>query len=172
LSQGPTNDWTSAPVLISGSAGITLFVLLVVIELGRPDPMLHLQLFGDRMFRNGSLSMIMAFVLLFGVPFILPLFLQQLRGLTAFDSGLTTFPQALGLLHMVHVSSRLYAHVGPRRMLTGGLAGLTATSALFLLVGLDTSLWWIRGIMFLRGVSMSFSMVAAQASPLWLTASR
>jgi len=48
-----------------------------------------------------------------------------------------------------------------RRMLVIGLAGLSVTSALFLLVGLDTSLWWIRGIMFLRGVSMSFALVAA-----------
>jgi MFS family permease len=39
-----------------------------------------------------------------------------------------------------------------------------ATSALFLMVDLETSLWWIRGIMFLRGVSMSFAIVAAQAA--------
>src|SRR5262249_58569734 len=44
------------------------------------------------------------------------------------------------------------------------LAGLTATSALFLLVRLDTDLWWIRGIMFLRGVSLSFATVASQAA--------
>jgi predicted MFS family arabinose efflux permease len=38
------------------------------------------------------------------------------------------------------------------------------TSALFLLVDLESSLWWIRGIMFLRGVSMSFALVAAQTA--------
>src|SRR5882724_918157 len=49
LSEGPTYGWTSVPVLVSGSAGLVLFALLVVVELGRPDPMLHLRLFGDRM---------------------------------------------------------------------------------------------------------------------------
>jgi MFS family permease len=116
------------------------------------------------MFRNGSLAMFMAFGVLLGVLFLLPLFLQQLRGMSAFDSGLTTFPQALGIILMVRVTSRLYPRVGPRRMLAVGLAGLSITSALFLLVGLDTSLWWIRGIMFLRGVSMSFAIVAAQTA--------
>jgi len=164
LSLGPTSGWTSAPVLVSGIAGIALFTLLVVVELRRPDPMLHLRLFGDRMFRNGSLAMFMAFGMLVGVLFLLPLFLQQLRGLSAFASGLTTFPQALGIVLMVQVSSRLYARLGPRRMLAIGLAGLTATSALFLLVDLETSLWWIRGVMFLRGVSMSFALTAAQAA--------
>jgi MFS family permease len=116
------------------------------------------------MFRNGSLAMFTAFGVLFGVLFLLPLFLQQLRGLSAFDAGLTTFPQAIGMMLMAQVSSRLYPLVGPRRMLAIGLVGLSMTSVLFLLVGLETSLWWIRGIMFFRGVSMSFALVAAQTA--------
>jgi EmrB/QacA subfamily drug resistance transporter len=164
LSEGPTYGWTSPRVLISGVAGIVLFAMLVVIELGRRDPLLHLRLFGDRMFRNGSLAMFTAFGVLFGILFLLPLFLQQLRGLSAFDAGLTTFPQAIGMILMVQVSGRLYPHVGPRRMLAIGLAGLCLTSALFVLVGLDTSLWFIRGIMFLRGVAMSFALVASQTA--------
>jgi sugar phosphate permease len=49
-------------------------------------------------------------------------------------------------------------------MLAIGLAGLCVTSVLFLLVGLETDLWWIRGIMFLRGVAMSFALVASQTA--------
>jgi MFS family permease len=49
-------------------------------------------------------------------------------------------------------------------MLTIALAGITITSALFLLVDLETNLWWIRAIMFLRGVSVSFAIVASQAA--------
>jgi MFS family permease len=92
------------------------------------------------------------------------LFLQELRGLSALESGLTTFPQALGMLLMVPLSSRLYPRVGPRLMLMFALMGITVTSALFLLVDLGTNLWWIRAIMFLRGVSMSFAIVASQAA--------
>jgi EmrB/QacA subfamily drug resistance transporter len=164
VSEGPTYGWLAPRVLISGIAGIVLIALLVAIELGRPDPLLHLRLFKDRMFRNGSLAMFSAFGVLFGVLFLLPLFLQQLRGLSAFDAGLTTFPQAIAMILMAQVTSRLYPRVGPRRMLVIGLAGLSLTSALFVLVDLETSLWWIRGIMFLRGVSMSFALVASQTA--------
>jgi MFS family permease len=108
--------------------------------------------------------MFTAFGVLFGVLFLLPLFLQQLRGLSALEAGLTTFPQAIGLILMAQVTSRLYPIVGPRRMLAIGVTGLCVTSALFLLVGLDTDLWWIRGIMFLRGVTMSFALVASQTA--------
>jgi MFS family permease len=108
--------------------------------------------------------MFMAYALMLGVLFLLPLYLQQLRGLSALESGLTTFPQALGMLIMVSVTSRLYPRVGPKRMLAIALVGATATSMLFLVVELGTNLWWIRAIMFLRGISMSFALVAAQAS--------
>jgi EmrB/QacA subfamily drug resistance transporter len=164
LSQGPLSGWTSPLVLGSGVAGIALLGVLVAIELRRSDPLLHLRLFGDRMFRNGILTMFMAYGVLVGVLYLLPLFLQQLRGLSAFESGLTTFPQAIAMILMVQVTSRLYPRIGPRRMLVIGLAGLSITSALFLLVDLQTSLWWVRGIMLFRGASMSFAMVAAQTA--------
>jgi MFS family permease len=141
-----------------------LFGFLVVLELWRPDPMLRLSLFGDRMFRSANLSMFMVYAMLLGVLFLLPLFLQELRGLSALQSGLTTFPQALGMLLMVRLAGRLYLRAGPRRTLTVGLLGITVTSMLFLLVDLGTSLWWIRGIMFLRGVSTSLAIVASQAA--------
>ena len=164
LSQAPAHGWTSTAVVGAGVLGMVLFGLLVVLELWRPDPMLRLSLFRDRMFRSANLSMFMVYAVLLGVLFLLPLFLQELRGLSALESGLTTFPQALGMLLMVPLSSRIYPRVGPRLMLTFALIGIMATSALFLMVDLETSLWWIRGIMFLRGVSMSFAIVAAQAA--------
>ena len=52
--------------------------------------------------------------------------------------------------------------VGPRRMMIGGMIGLAITTAAFLAVDLTTDLWWIRGIMFLRGVGMACALVSTQ----------
>ena len=164
LSWAPTHGWTSGQVVISLAAGVVLLVLLVFIELHQRSPILHLRLFGDRMFRNANLTMFMVYAMLLGVLFLLPLFLQDLRGLSAFESGLTTFPQAVGLLIVSQFASRVYPRVGPRRMLVVALSGVSLTSVLFLFVDLSTSLWWIRAIMFLRGVSISFAFVASQAA--------
>jgi EmrB/QacA subfamily drug resistance transporter len=164
LSQAPAHGWTATQVVVSGVLGILLFGLLVVLELWRPDPMLRLRLFGNRIFRSANLTMFMVYAVLLGVLFLLPLFLQELRGLSALESGLTTFPQALGMLLMLPLSSWLYPRVGPRLMLTFALMGIIATSALFLLIDLATNLWWIRAIMFLRGISISLAIVASQAA--------
>jgi EmrB/QacA subfamily drug resistance transporter len=164
LSRGPDYGWTSPGVVGPGIAGAALFAALVLVELRVPEPMLDLRLLGNRMFRNANTVMFVSSAGMLGVLFLLPLFLQQLRGLSALESGLTTFPQALAMIISVQFTSRLYFKVGPRRMVAVGMAGLTVTTLLFLRVGLETDLWWIRGIMFTRGAFMAFSMIPMQAA--------
>jgi MFS family permease len=101
---------------------------------------------------------------LIGIVFLLPLFLQQLRGLSATQSGLTTFPQAIGLIAIARFASQAYPKIGPRRMMMVGMAGTAVSTALFLFVGLETSLWWIRGIMFLRGIFFGIALIPLQAA--------
>ena len=68
------------------------------------------------------------------------------------------------MIIVVQISSRLYYRVGPRRLMIAGLTGMTVTTALFLLVGLTTDLWWIRGIMLFRGSSFGLVLVALQTA--------
>jgi EmrB/QacA subfamily drug resistance transporter len=164
LSRAPEDGWTAPHVVTTGIAGVACFIALVWFELRRPLPMLDLRLLTDRMFRTANLVFFMSFAGLFGVLFLLPLYLQELRGLSALQSGLTTFPQALGMMLTIQVTSRLYSRVGPRRMMAAGMFIVTVSSAFFLLVGIDTSLWWIRLIMFGRGMGMAFAVVSNQAA--------
>ncbi|HEX7103590.1 MAG TPA: MDR family MFS transporter [Nitrolancea sp.] len=164
LSQGPTSGWTSTKVWGTGLAGIAFLVALIVVELKKHEPMLALRLFSDRMFRNGNMVVFAIFGAMMGLLFLLPLFLQDLLGLSAFESGLTTFPQAMGMAAVAQVSSRIYPRVGPRRMIIASMVMITIVSSLFLLVGLHTNLWWIRGLMLLRGMAMGIGMVPMQAA--------
>jgi EmrB/QacA subfamily drug resistance transporter len=164
LSRGPEHGWSDPSVVLSLVAGAALFVALVVFELRNTAPMLDLRLFVDRMFRNANLFMFAASGGLIGVLFLLPLFLQELRGLTALQSGLATFPQAIGMILMVQLSTRMYMHVGPKRMMLVGMLGLAATTALFLRIDLQTDMWWIRLIMFARGLTLGFCMIPMQTA--------
>jgi EmrB/QacA subfamily drug resistance transporter len=164
LSQAPSAGWGSPRVLLTGVGGLALLTLLVAVELRQDEPLLALRLFRDRMFRSANIVFFIATAGLLGVLFVLPLFLQQLRGLSATESGLTTFPQALGLVAVAQLASRLYPKVGPRRMIMAGMLGTAITTGLFLRVGLATSLWWIRGIMFLRGLAFGTALIPLQAS--------
>ena len=164
LSQGPSAGWRSAEVVLTGISGLLAFALLTWVELRKPAPMLALRLFADRMFRNANLTSLLSYSAFAAVLFVLPLFLQNLRGLTPLESGLTTFPQAIGVLISSQVAGRLYPYVGPRRLMVFGLAGAACTVALFTQVDLTSSLWAIRGLMFTRGVFMAFAFIPLQAA--------
>jgi EmrB/QacA subfamily drug resistance transporter len=166
LAEAPKRGWGSSLVVLTGGAGLALFAVLVFVELRQPEPMLYLQLFRDRLFRQANVCSLLAAGSLFGLIFLLPLFLQDpgLRGLTAFRSGLTTFPQALGVMTMVRLVGRIYPRVGPRRLLMGGMLGTSLVSLAFVRVDVGTSLWWIRLLMYARGCSMAFAFIPLQAA--------
>ncbi len=164
LSEGPSKGWRSAPVLLTAITGISMFALLVVVELRLSQPMLDLRLYRERMFRNSNIVQAVSFGGMAGLLFLLPQFLQNLRGLSALQSGLTTFPQAIGMMLAIRVVGRLYPRIGPRRLIAGGLVSVTIVSLAFVEVDLSTSLWWIRVLMFLRGISMSFAFIPLQAA--------
>ena len=126
--------------------------------------MLALRLLKLRLFRATNLVMAFAMAGFIGLTFVLPLYLQGLRGLDPFHSGLTTFPQAIGILISSQIAGRIYPSIGPRRLIVGGMLGAAAAMSCLLLVGLETDLWWIRIIMFLRGFAMGFCFVSSQAA--------
>jgi EmrB/QacA subfamily drug resistance transporter len=164
LSQGPSRGWASTAVVVALVGGLGAFALLVVVELRARAPMLKLRLYGDRMFRNSNIASFFAYGSFLGVLFLLPLFLQNLRGLSAIESGLTTFPQAIGVLVFSQVAGRIYRRVGPRRMMVWGLFGAALVPLALTQVDLATSLWWIRILMFIRGGFMAFAFIPLQAA--------
>src|SRR3954454_12789156 len=164
LSQGPVKGWRSAQIVGAGFLGVVLFAALVYVETHTPDPMLALRLLKERMFRNANILLLFTYGSFLGVIFLMPLYLQNLRGFTPLQSGLTTFPQALGVIVSSQIVGRLYHRVGPRRLIVGGMLFMSLVSFPLVFIGLETSLWTIRGIMFLRGIAMAFAFVPMQAA--------
>jgi EmrB/QacA subfamily drug resistance transporter len=164
LSEGPRIGWTDPVVVVCGTIGVVALVLLVVVELRSDQPMLDLRLLGDRLFRTSNIVSACSIASFIGLIFVLPLYLQNLRGLSPLESGLTTFPQAVGVLVSSQIAGRLYPRIGPRRLIFGGLLGAAIANAMFVALTVDGSLWWVRALMFVRGVCMGFAFVPMQAA--------
>jgi MFS family permease len=65
---------------------------------------------------------------------------------------------------MAQPAGRIYRRVGPRRMMIAGLTGVMFTTLAFLWVDLETSQWWIRGIMLARGWSFALTLIPIQTA--------
>lgn len=164
LSEGPTSGWTSANILGSVSIGALLLGAFVVIELRKQEPMIDLRLLRDRLFRSCNLVSLFAYAGFLGLLFVAPLFLQEARGVSALTSGLTTFPEAIGVVLSTQLVARLYPRIGPRRLMAGGLTGVAIMMALLSLVGQDTDLWVMRALMFLIGAGMACAFLPLRAA--------
>ncbi len=157
--------WTSPVVVISVIAGVGSLVALPLFERRRPDPLLRFELLRAPIFRSIQILAFPTYAAFVGLIFLLPVYLQSLRGFSALETGLATFPQAVGVWFSSQLVGRvLYRRIGPRRLL---LIGLTA--ALVIGIGmaqfdLDTGLWTVRAFMFARGLGLGFAFIAIQTA--------
>lgn len=162
ISRAGAEGWTSGSVVWFGLGGIALLIAFTFIELTVRYPILDIRLLKRWFFASGNLMMMPAFGAFGGFILVLTLFLQELRGFSPLQAGLIQGPSAIGTAISLPIASRLYASVGPRRMLLGGFA-LAALSLLpFLTLDVDTPVWLIVVLLVFRGLPFAFAVVAAQ----------
>jgi EmrB/QacA subfamily drug resistance transporter len=164
LERGAEDGWGSPRILGAAALAVVSLSLLVRWSFRARSPMLDLRLLRERLFRTTNAVSFVATMSFLGVVFVLPQFLQRVAGFSALEAGLATFPQAVGAILMSRVSGVVYPRLGPRRMLAMSYAGLSVTTLGFLFVTVETSVWWIRAIMFVRGLFLSFSFIPLQAA--------
>jgi EmrB/QacA subfamily drug resistance transporter len=165
VSTGPIDSWSSTSVIVSCAVGTALLAVFAIVELRTRQPMVDLHLLSGRLFRSTSLIMFVAAAAFLGMLYLIPLYFQDARGLTPLQSGLSTFPEAFGVMIGAQFASRLiYPRVGPRRHITAGLLGLAASTLVLTQITVTTNLWLIRGIMFVLGWMMAQVMVPNQAA--------
>lgn len=166
LSEGPSRGWGSPEIVGCGLVGAGVLAVFVLVELRVPEPMAQLRLLGNRLFRTTLMVSCSATAGFIGALFLVPLFLQEARGASPLSSGLTTFPEAIGVVTSTQVVARLYPRFGPQRLMTAGLIEVAAAVSLLCLVDLESSPWLVRGLMYLIGVGMAYVFLPNQAASL------
>jgi EmrB/QacA subfamily drug resistance transporter len=164
VGSGPTLGWASPVVDATGLAAVAAITAFVLLELRLEHPLLNLHLLSNRLFRRCCAVIAFSSTSFFGSLVFTSLYLQAGRGLSAINSGLSTFPEAIAIGITSQFVARLFPRVGPRRLLACGFAGLAITCGVLSRASLSTSLWEIRGLTFALGVSVAFIMLPSQAS--------
>jgi MFS family permease len=101
-----------------------------------------------------------------GTLFLVPLFLQEGRGASPLSSGLTTFPEAIGVLAATQLVAKVYPRIGPRRLMIFGMVWVSCAITGLSFIGTDTSDWVVRLVMFLLGNGMACIFLPNQAASL------
>ena len=132
LEEGSRNDWfdSRAITVCTVIAGFVL-AAFVIRELTAEFPAVDLRLFKDSTFLSGTLIGAMMFAILMSITFLLPVFMQELLGFTATQSGEALMPRALAMMVGIPIVGRLYNKVQPRILVLIGIS-LVALSTYFM----------------------------------------
>lgn len=166
LSEGSSWGWTSEPIVLLLYLFAVSLILFIIIELTVKKPLLNLRMFKNVSFTMANVMMAISTVGLFSGIFYVPLFLQNIKGLGALDTGILMLPGALVSGLMMPVCGKLYDWIGPKVMSIFGVIFLAVTTFLLHSITVDTSNGTIIFWLVLRGLSMPFTAVPAQAAAL------
>lgn len=164
--QGAHQGWLSLDAIVFyGAAAIAL----VAIPIGRRragEPLLQLQLFKDATF---SWAMVLTFIIvtaLFGGMLLLPLYLQQVHGYNALETGLLLLPQAVTAAVAMPLGGVLTDRIGPKPVVACGLVMMSVGGVLLAQIHSDSPNTLVIGALMLRGFAMGFSMMPAMSAAL------
>ena len=159
--------------------GILCLLALAVNELSRKDPLIDIRLFAIPQFLIANVVGWVSALALFGAEFMLPLYLQNLRGLSALDAGLLLMPQGLTVGVVGPIAGRLVDKIGARYVVAVGFILLTINTWELSQLTLTTSYGELTGLLIVRGAALGFAMqpimlVALAAAPrgCWRTRAR
>ena len=139
LDKGQQEDWFSSG-LITGLLAVSVVSLIAFVawELTHDHPIVNLRVFANRNFAIGTILITVMGIVLFGTTALLPLFLQNLIGYSALQSGLTVSPRGFGAFLSMIIIGRLIGKTDARLMIASGF-GLLACGS-FALSHLNTQI--------------------------------
>jgi len=167
LEEGQQDDWFESRLILSLSVvAVVGLVAFVWRELTAPAPAVNLRLFKDRVFTSGTLVGSVMFAMLMASMFLLPVFMQELLGFTATQSGLALMPRVLVMMVTTPFVGRIYNLVSPRILV--GLGVIMVSTGSFALghITLQTTSAGIVQAILVQGAGFAFLFVPLTTAAL------
>ncbi|WP_195908968.1 MDR family MFS transporter [Microlunatus sp. Gsoil 973] len=131
------------------------------------NPLLDLRVFSFTAFRQSLVITLLAMVSLFGMILVLPLYLQQVRGLDTLTTGLVLLPGGVVMAILSPITGRLYDRYGPRGLMLSG-TGLLAVMLSTMIFTTTHSPVWLLAAQYavMIGAGMGLLMTPAMTNGL------
>ncbi|BBB90750.1 MAG TPA: DHA2 family efflux MFS transporter permease subunit [Methylomusa anaerophila] len=161
LNKGAEEGWTSPYIIALLYVSFASLALFVAIELKSENPLLDLTVFTKWNFTCSSCVLFIGTAGLYGGLFLVPLFMENIRGYTAMQTGVLLLPAALVSGLMMPVAIRIARRVGPKPVVIAGIVILGMASLPFVHLNMDTGYYTILFVMMLRGAGLGLFLMTA-----------
>ncbi|MBU8597184.1 MFS transporter [Shouchella clausii] len=159
-------SWTSPLVFVPLAIGICTLVMFIKRQLSLEHPILEFRVFKYPLFTLTTGIGMLVFVSLVGPATILPLFIQNMQGHSALETGLTILPGAVLMGLMSPITGRIFDRIGARSLSIIGIALLVVTSLLYTNLSESTSLVYLTVVYAFRMLGLSLVMMPVTTAGL------
>ncbi|HXX04926.1 MAG TPA: DHA2 family efflux MFS transporter permease subunit, partial [Xanthobacteraceae bacterium] len=160
LEDGPRYDWfedstIALAAVVSASAAVFFFARVLTAR----QPIVDLRTFCNRNFALGSMFSFVLGIGLYGLTYIYPVYLSQIRGHNALMVGETMFVSGATMFLSAPIVGRLVTRIDPRLMLTAGFAIVGLSNWEMSYLTRDWDFWQLFVPQVLRGFGMMLAIV-------------
>lgn len=159
FSEVGNKGWGSVEIETMFAIGIIFIILFVIRELRMKSPMLNLEVLKFPTFTLTTIINMVVMLSLYGGMILLPIYLQNLRGFSALDSGLLLLPGSLIMGLLGPFAGKLLDTIGLKPLAIFGIAVMTYATWELTKLNMDTPYMTIMGIYVLRSFGMAFIMM-------------
>lgn len=121
FSNAGSKGWGDPIVIVTILVGIATTAWFCQRQMKSSDPLLNLSVFKNKIFTLTSIINIIVTMMMYADMILLPIYLQDGRGFTAFDAGLLLLPGALVNAFMSPITGKMYDRFGAKPLFIIGL---------------------------------------------------
>src|SRR3954451_16381165 len=167
LSQAADAGWTSTQTLGLGLGGLGGLGIFAALERHTRKPLLNVRRLGERGVGGGFAMMLAASAVLFGSFLLTSIYLQEVLGTGALETGLAFLPMAVIIGLGAHLGSHLVGHVGLRIAMAAAFA--LVAGGMLLLSGVSGDGSYLSDVlpgMLVAGLGLGIALVSVALSVL------
>lgn len=160
LEEGPRNDWfgDDTVLLMAWISGLSAIVFFSRVLTAR-QPIVDLRAFADRNFGLGSLFSFVLGIGLYGLTYLYPVYLAQVRGYNALMIGETMFVSGMAMFMTAPIAGRLTTKVDPRYMLMVGFVFFAVGTYWLTYLTKDWDFWELFWPQVFRGIGLMLAII-------------
>lgn len=151
--------FTNPIIIISFIVGIVIVGVFVKRQLNIPNPLLNLRVFKSKIFTFSTITSMIVMMSMVGPALLIPLFVQNSLGLSAFLSGMVIMPGAILNGIMSVYTGKIYDKYGPRLLILTGFTILIITTIFLCFLKYDSSYMLLVIIYAIRMFAVSLLMM-------------
>jgi DHA2 family multidrug resistance protein len=160
LEEGPRYEWFDddtifAVAIVSALSAIVFFARVLTARV----PIVDLRAFANRNFAVGSLFSFVLGIGLYGLTYLYPVYLAQVRGYDSLMIGETMFVSGLVMFLTAPIAGQLNERLDPRFILVAGFVFFAVGTWQMTYVTSDWDFWELLWPQIFRGVGLMFAII-------------